>query len=437
MKLTKLSMANYRGFEQLDITFEEDLTVIAGVNGVGKSGVLKAIATILSRALPEFTPSKSKPNYFDNDDIYYGKEAMEVTLQLAIDGQTLHAGISRIVGDEKQGDTFLLLRQAHIESAPQDFQEILASRTFTGDLDAGLQETRNILHSMKERPNPTIAVYFSPKRQLPGRPRVLHAESKPFAVSNAYIRALVEREIHLREFMEWFKTQEVIGKANPKAQYVLENLKEVVTQLIPEFTNLRLVEKPRLGLFVDKFGKPFFLHQLSDGERGLLALVFDLTRRLAIANPESENPMAEGKAIVLIDEVELHLHPKWQRQILSRFKEIFLNTQFIVTTHSPIVLSESEARSVRYLEYDDGKVAVTIPEEAYGMDANRILLELMDSPIRNVEMEEKLQHLFRLIDDEKLDEAKDLIVKLSERLGEFDPELTRASSLIHFLEDDE
>jgi hypothetical protein len=89
------------------------------------------------------------------------------------------------------------------------------------------------------------------------------------------------------------------------------------------------------------------------------------------------------------------------------------------------------------LEYDDGKVAVTIPEEAYGMDANRILLELMDSPIRNVETEERLQHLFRLIDDGKLDEAKDLILELSERLGEFDPELTRASSLIYFLEDDE
>ena len=90
---------------------------------------------------------------------------------------------------------------------------------------------------------------------------------------------------------------------------------------MPEFHNLHIQEEPRLGFMVDKRGQRFYLHQLSDGERGLLALVFDLTRRLAIANPDSNNPIAEGVALVLIDEIELHLHPKWQRDVLQRLRE--------------------------------------------------------------------------------------------------------------------
>jgi len=176
------------------------------------------------------------------------------------------------------------------------------------------------------------------------------------------------------------------------------------------------------------------LEQLSDGEKGLLAIVFDLTRRLAIANPESENPIKEGAALVMIDEIELHLHPKWQRDVLGHLNSVFKKCQFIVTTHSPLVLGEVEARCVRFLEYQDGKVVATVPTEAYGMDANRILQEFMDAPVRNKQIDAKLKVLFELIDEENFDEARSKIKELEEPLGEDEPELTRASSLIRFLE---
>ncbi len=89
MKIDKLNLANFRGFEHLEISFEDDVTVIAGVNGVGKSSILQAIRTILSRAMPEFTPSRSKPIYFTDDDIYSDKKALEVSLQLSIEKQKL------------------------------------------------------------------------------------------------------------------------------------------------------------------------------------------------------------------------------------------------------------------------------------------------------------------------------------------------------------
>ena len=218
---------------------------------------------------------------------------------------------------------------------------------------------------------------------------------------------------------------------------VFQQLDSAITTFLQDVNGLRLHldRPPRFS--VEKNGDTFFLEQLSDGERGLLALVFDLSRRLAIANPESDNPISEGVALVLIDEIELHLHPKWQRDVLGRLRDVFKNCQFVVTTHSPLVLGEVEARCVRFLEFQDGKVVATIPVEAYGMDANRILQELMDAPVRNTKMETKLHTLFELIDQEKFAQAREMIAALEQQLGGHEPELTRAQSLITFLEGSE
>ncbi|MDO9227645.1 MAG: AAA family ATPase [Pseudomonadota bacterium] len=434
MKLDSLTLVHCGGFEQLDITFEPDVTLIAGVNGVGKSTVLHALAVLLSRAMPEFTPSRSAPLYFTDDDIHSDKASLEVSARLRVADQALNVGVQRVRAAEDESDRFVLLRQDQSSGSSDDFAQALQARTLTGDLHAGMQETRAALASLKASRHPPLAVYFSPKRQLPGQPRTL-PPAKPFEPSIAYSRALQDREVELREFMHWFRTQEKLGaEGHPQRLKVLEALRQVVTDLVPEFNNLRIVEAPRLGFVVDKRGQPFYLHQLSDGERGLLALVFDLTRRLAIANPESGNPIAEGVALVMIDEIELHLHPKWQRDVLQRLQHIFRACQFVVTTHSPLVLGEVEARCVRFLEFRDGKVCVTVPTEAYGMDANRILQEFMGAPVRNRQVDGELKHLFELIDEERFDDARTAIEQLEQKLGQDEPELTRASSLIRFLE---
>lgn len=437
MKLESLSLAHCGGFEQLDIIFEPDVTLIAGVNGAGKSTVLHALAVLLSRALPEFTPSHSAPLYFTDDDIHGDRASLEVSARVRIDSQTLNASVQRLRAAEERGDRFMLLRQADASGDLADLAQTLGTRTRTGELEAGLRETRSALAALRTAPRPPLAVYFTPKRQLPGQPRSL-PEARPFDPSIAYSRALHDREVELREFMHWFRTQERLGAANePHRLRVLDALRTVVSELVPEFSNLRIQEQPRLGFVVDKRGQPFYLHQLSDGERGLLALVFDLTRRLAIANPDSDDPIAEGVALVLIDEIELHLHPKWQRDILPRLRDLFRACQFVVTTHSPLVLGEVPARCVRFLEFLDGKACVTVPTEAYGMDANRILQELMGAPVRNRQIEDELQALFDLIDQEHFDEARAAILALESKLGEDEPELTRAGSLIHFLEGSE
>lgn len=434
MKLETISLAHCGGFEQLDMSFEPDVTLIAGVNGVGKSTVLRALAVLLSRAMPEFTPSRSAPQYFTDDDIHDDKVSLEVAARIQVDGQIINVGVQRLRAADEKGDRFMLLRQEEAATTTINFAQALIARTLTGELEAGIKETRVALASLKSATYPPLAVYFSPRRQLPGQPRSL-PEAKSFDPSIAYGRALHDREVELREFMHWFRTQEKLGAASePRRLKVLEALRTVVGELVPEFSNLRIQEQPRFGFVVDKRGRPFYLHQLSDGERGLLALVFDLTRRLAIANPDSANPISEGVALVLIDEIELHLHPKWQRDVLQRLRDIFKACQFVVTTHSPLVLGEVPARCVRFLEFVNGKVSVTMPTEAYGMDANRILQEFMGAPVRNQQVDVELKNVFKLIDQERFDDARAAITALEGKLGEDEPELTRASSLICFLE---
>lgn len=417
MKLESLTLAHCGGFEQLDIAFEPDVTLIAGVNGVGKSTVLRALAVLLSRALPEFTPSRSTPIYFTDDDIHGDKASLEVSARIHIEGQTINAGVQRLRAADEKGDRFILLRHAESASTDTDFAQALSARTLTGELEAGMTETRAALSGLKGASHPPLAIYFTPRRQLPGKPRNL-PEAKPFDPSIAYSRALHEREVELRDFMHWFRTQEKLGAAGDRRRLrVLEALRNVVNELVPEFTNLRIEEEPRFGFVVNKRGEPLYLHQLSDGERGLLAIVFDITRRLAIANPESDNPIAEGVALVMIDEIELHLHPKWQRDVMKRLSNIFKNCQFVITTHSPQVIGEVEARCVRLLSWVGERVVVDTPTMAFGTDSNWILSVLMDADEMNEGVEEKLTVISHLISERQLEDAQREIDELRDEVG--------------------
>ena len=421
MILEQLSLANFRGFEQIDLLFDPKVTVIAGVNGVGKSGILYALTVLFSRSLPEFTPSAAKSISFTDDAIHYGKSSLETSAIFAADDQRCHINIQRIRNDDAGGDRPLLL----LENVRTEFSR-------TGDLDAAKMETQRVLRTLKDRPAQPVVIFFSPRRQLPGKPKTID-KPKPYDPKEAYKEALDDRDVTLRQFMHWFHTQEVLaGPDADRRRQVLDILRQVVATFLPEFTNLRIETEP-LRLLVDKAGVPLTLNQLSDGERGMLAILFDITRRLSIANPESSDPVAEGKAIVLIDEIELHLHPMWQRQVLKRFAETFARCQFIVTSHSPLVLGEVEGKSIRFLYRDDGKVLSWTPEHALGLDTNRVLEDLMGVDSRDPATTAKLHELAQAIDREQFEQARGIIAELQTQIGD-DADLVRSRALMAFLE---
>ena len=171
------------------------------------------------------------------------------------------------------------------------------------------------------------------------------------------------------------------------------------------------------------------IQQLSDGEKSLLALVGDLARRLAIANPSLGDPLT-ASSVVLIDEIEQHLHPAWQRQVIPKLTETFPNCQFIITTHSPQVVSQIKPNSVYILEKIDDNVVLKHPSSSFGRDSNRILEDLMKVPERPQEIKEKLMELFRLIDSGNLESARQLRLEIEEEIGTDEPEFVRADILM-------
>lgn len=421
MILEQLSLANFRGFEQIDLTFDPRVTVVAGANGVGKSGMLHALTVLFSRSIPEFTPSTAKHILFTNDDIHLGKPSLESSAVFTVAEHRCHINVQRVRADETGGDKSLLL-----------LENVKTAISRTGNLDGARAETQRVLRAMKDRPAQPVVIFFSPRRQLPGKPKTI-PKPTPFAPKEAYKFALDDRDVTLREFMHWFRAQESL--AEPEAMIrinVLDRLKQVVTTFIPEFTNLRIESSP-LRMLVDKGNVPLMLNQLSDGERGMLAILFDITRRLAIANPNAADPVAEGEAIVLIDEIELHLHPMWQRQVLRRFAETFARCQFIVTSHSPLVLGEVEGSSIRFLFRDADKVQSWTPEHARGFDTNRVLEDLMGVESRDPETAAKLHQLAQAIDQEQFEQARGLIAALHMQIGD-DADLVRSRALMAFLE---
>ncbi|WP_158704806.1 AAA family ATPase [Aeromonas hydrophila] len=173
------------------------------------------------------------------------------------------------------------------------------------------------------------------------------------------------------------KELEYEEKTNPKKASVisiLECVTKAIYKIMPEFNNLRIERHPDLDMLIDKGNVSLSVTQLSQGERSLLALVGDIARRLVMLNPEKKNPLT-GQGIVLIDEIDLHLHPRWQQTIVSKLKKTFPNIQFILTTHSPTVISTIDRRDLYILK--DGLIYDS-PIGTNGAQSSRVLKHVYD-----------------------------------------------------------
>jgi predicted ATP-binding protein involved in virulence len=268
----------------------------------------------------------------------------------------------------------------------------------------------------------------------------------------------LNRGVDFRRFFEWFREREDSENESGVSNEALAEISEkfgqdsevwkTLTQLkassrdrqltavrsaiaafMPGFSNLRVKRKPRLHMAIDKDGATLNVSQLSQGEKSMMALVGDIARRLAMMNQSLENPL-HGDGIVLIDEVDLHLHPKWQRSLIQKLSETFPNCQFVLTTHSPLVISDT--RDVLCYVLDEGVLQER--NGLYGLDANQVLLSVMDTDIRNSEVQRRLNRLLEHIQDGNLDEAKTLFSGLSQELSDGHLELAKAALLIRKLE---
>ena len=412
MKIKKFELRNYRGAEHLTLDFEEKATVLAGVNGSGKTGILEALAIMLSRLIGRICSSSGTGRFFTEADVRNGASEMAADMEISFSGRAIDWRVSKAAKKTKR----------------QTITNLEKLRTLAEDVREELETG--------ERRSLPVAVYYSVNRSVldvPLRIRKKH----PFDQLAAYEAALDGKRNDFRLFFEWFRNREDYENEvlRDRAGFVDPQL-NAVRQAIERFTGFTKIRVRRspLRMEVLKNGETFDVRQLSDGEKCLLALVGDLARRLAIANP-SENEPLRGSGVVLVDELDLHLHPAWQRDSLAKLTSVFPNCQFIVTTHSPQILGEVEARCIRLLRVStDRGLVVDVPERSLGLDSSEILEELMETNRRDGEIEKELSRIDKLIDKERFDQAKARVAKLKKKISGNIPALLRAETHIAMLE---
>ena len=412
MRIKQLRMQSFRGIGDLTIDFDEkEPTVFIGINGVGKSSILDCLAILLSRFSSAIQHSTASGRLFTEEDIKNDKNETHNEIITDFESQKFTWSLTKVKkGRMKDTSTNL----SEINKIAENIKHKLSS-------------------SLSEEYNLPVIIYYSTNRAVLDIPLKIRKQHS-FEQIDTYENALSGTGSEFRIFFEWFRKQEDLENElrlenNPDYRdKQLEAVRQAISSLIPNFTKLRVRRSP-LRMTLQKDDEELIVNQLSDGEKCLLAMVGDLARRLAIANPGLKNPLY-GFGVVLIDEIELHLHPKWQREIIPALTRTFPHCQFIVTTHSPQVVGEIKPQGIYILEKTENGIIVQRPQSSYGRDSNQILEDLMDVPERKQEIKNRLLELFRLIDDGNIPNARKLKQSLEQDIGYDEPEFASADVLI-------
>lgn len=464
MKIKQIKMTSFRGIGDLTLDFDEtEPTVLIGINGVGKSSIIDCLAILLSQFTGRIQESFDSMRSLSEKDITNGCKETRIEITVAFNSKEEVVWSLSMVREESKSaksskNTGLEQLRSLIEgisSEPSIDQNLnrplsgkpgrdnIAARFIeairweeleqlkSDDLQTAIDNISNQL-ATNDNANIPLAVYYPVNRAVIDMPLEI-AEEYFSQQINAYDQALTGGRIDFKGFFEWFRNREDLENESRRDNFdhrdkQLEAVRGAIASLQPDFSDLR-VERSPLRMTVKKQGQELIVNQLSDGEKCLLALVGDLARRLAIANPGLANPL-EGSSAVLIDEIELHLHPKWQQQIIPALTRTFPNCQFIITTHSPQVVSHVKPDNIYLLEATPDGIVANRPESSFGRDSNSILEDIMEVSERPPEIKESLSDLFRLIDQGNLNGAKQLRQNLANEIGEDDPEFVRADVLI-------
>jgi predicted ATP-binding protein involved in virulence len=411
MKVIRLSLLNFRGIDRLSVDFTERTTAFAGVNGVGKSAVLDALAIALSQLTWRINghPLKSRPIALD--DIRHGAEFARIELTVELRGAELSWAT---VTNRKKGQHSDPLRKSDLEALNEAVKQ----------LDA---EWEHVETDRQDPYNLPLAVYYDVNRAVLDIPMRVREQlrNNPYEV---YQDALDHGGADFKRFFIWFRNREDYENEQRRdhsdfRDRALEAVRSAVAAFT-EFRDLRIRRTP-LRMTVVKRNLELNVAQLSDGERNMLALVGDMARRFSVLNPGLQNPN-EGAGVALIDEIDLHLHPRWQREVMTKLESTFPNCQFVITTHSPQVLGELKPESVMLLR--DGTL-IGHPQASYGLSSGQVLEEIMGASSRTSEVKQQLESIHSSLERGELTSARQLIAELKAEAPSV-PELAGAEALL-------
>jgi predicted ATP-binding protein involved in virulence len=397
--------------------------VIIGNNGTGKSSLLKALKIAL--------------------EVFIGAMNDKPTYLLKNDNNTRLKYFPTTHTIEYQLPTIL-----EVQATLQDSKEVIfyATKETNTTMDScgihPLGTTKSKVYEMLQQVRSgsevmlPIVAYFSPFRRfetITKEPEIIGAKSRLVGYEDA-----IDEQFNFGTFANWFKNQELILlqeltflQESTKKNFRLELVRKAVSLCIPDCETIFYSIK--MNSIIAKFKDEQFIpiDLLSDGFKSMLAMVADIAYRCITLNPHLGEKALESSGVVLIDELDVHLHPNWQQKVAKMLKATFPNIQFIVTTHSPLILHSLELGD-RIITLEDNQVYYH--DNKFGRDADDTLLQIMDTKIETPFLKEYLE----LIETGRgrTSEALALRQKIEDLVGHDYKELAKVDALMQFYNKD-
>lgn len=419
MRIKRLKVINFRCFEKLEMQLHPKCNVLVGINGAGKSTILDALAVALGGYLSGFDGIRS--NSILPEDAHYKMfcigSRIEPQEQFPVE---IYAEGTVEMRDEKENVSESIISwQRELNGKGRrtthgnikfiaEYARLLQSRVRSGDPKCIL---------------PLVAYYGTGRLWLQKRNRTKYKKGEKLNRQMGYMDCIAA-ESNEKQMLQWFEEMTYIqlqeGTVIAELEAVKSALRKCYLSMDSSASDVKFVYDVRsheLEVLIYHYdeAEKFPVRMLSDGEKGLISLVADIAYRMALLNPNLLDNVLETPGVVLIDEIDLHLHPSWQKLVMGSLMSIFPNIQFVVTTHSPSILLNVPRENIWILN----KNKIYQPQDmTYGRTVEEILLGVMNTNVRPNEVI-VLQHEFdKAIDSEDYDLAKDILEKMKNVMGE-------------------
>ncbi|MDC6167282.1 AAA family ATPase [Paucibacter sp. XJ19-41] len=455
MLIRTITINSFRGLGLAKFRLQPGFNLLVGINGAGKTSLLEAMRILLAKAVQETTPaSPFRDIAIKPEDITVGRDFSVVEMEFSIHGTDFQLTMSEQREQLRDASAGGLKDIRDVEELPSLRR---GERPEAGDvrLEGTLRGQTSERPEVGARLFPEPDKKFKARRPLPlvlflsvRRAIATHRVPKATAKVPAYEAAFdAERGLAISGLAEWWRGREALiadaeAQGDPSERYAqqLDAVRSALATLLPEVQDwrvdgkdMRVTRTVKVSRINDR-GEEQLVDEardipvgwLSDGERSLAAIGADIAIRLATLNEGEKDPVKQGDGVVLLDEIDLHLHPQWQRRIAADLPAAFPQLQFIATSHSPQVIGETPAGRAILL-HEGGKTEVL--DESLGRDSGWILRHVMDTPERNVRLQAGLDDIDRLMESGELREARKQVTALRAEFGD-DKELIGANAAI-------
>lgn len=419
MRIENLTFSNFRCFEDYRLNFKKGINLLFGANGSGKTTILRGMKIAMSSFFSGFSDANTRFIGIAEGDFMSEVADDTETLErpVVIEYEFTDFGQLVLSRSGKKNRTSIVGIKPLRDGSKELYQQLAAEDDGSIALPLFAAFSTEDIHSSRKLDKSVFAKYFQPRSF--GYYECLQGDGF-FDYWMYRLLVLAEGQ---KSLMEIDVVQNAIVKAlGPDGCNIINGM------------SIRPMKKKVFFHYVD--GREVEASNLSDGYKRLVNIVTDLSIRCSLLNGKKYGVDCcnQTSGTVLIDEVDLHLHPELQSVVLKSLHATFPELQFVVSSHAPMVMSSVMTNSeneVLHLEYKKN-VYTASPISTYGLDATTILEMYMGRKARVAEVEEKLKQLFDLIDSEQYTEAKAMLNELTGEFGNTLPEIIQAKTMLDF-----